>query len=219
MKKSSEFIKLIGKTPLIKLKKISEQTGCDIYGKAEFLNPGQSIKDRAALFMINDAIDKKKLNKGGIIVEGSAGNTGIGLTLIGNSLGYKTVIVIPDTQSREKKDFLLHAGAHLIEVPAVPYKNENNYIKYAKKLSLELNKTNKQGAYWINQFDNLLNRESHEKTTGPEIYDQTNGKLDAFICSVGSGGTIGGVANFLKEKNNDIKIAIADPFGSALHFK
>jgi len=217
MKKASEFIKLIGNTPLIKLKKLSKITGCNIYGKAEFLNPGQSIKDRAALFMINDAIEKKKLKKGGIIVEGTAGNTGIGLTLIGNSLGYKSVVVIPNTQSQEKKDLLKNSGAKLIEVPAVPYSNENNYIKYAKKVSEELDKNHEFGAYWINQFDNPINKLSHEKTTGPEIYKQTKGKIDGFICSIGSGGTISGVANFLRNKNKKIKIGIADPFGSSMH--
>lgn len=217
MEKASEFIKLIGNTPLIKLKKMSEITGCNIFGKAEFLNPGQSIKDRAALFMINEAIQKKKLKKGGIIVEGSAGNTGIGLTLIGNSLGFKSVIVIPNTQSQEKKDLLVNSGAKLIEVPAVPYSDENNYIKYAKKISEELDKSHKFGAYWINQFDNTINRLSHEKTTGPEIFNQTDGKIDAFICSIGSGGTISGVANFLRKKNKNIKIGVADPYGSSMY--
>ena len=193
MKRCDDLVHLIGNTPLIRLRGASEATGCDIYGKAEFMNPGQSVKDRAALFIIQDAVARGELRPGGTIVEGTAGNTGIGLALVGASLGFRTVIVIPETQSQEKKDMLRLAGAELVEVPAVPYKNPNNYVKYSARLAAKLNETEKNGAIWANQFDNVANRQAHIDGTGPEIWEQTEGKVDGFICAVGSGGTLAGV--------------------------
>ena len=210
-------IDIIGNTPLIRLKDASEKTGCEILGKAEFLNPGQSVKDRAALFIIRDAERKGLLKPGGVIVEGTAGNTGIGLTLVAKALGYRTVIVIPETQSQEKKDALRLLGAELVEVPAVPYRNPNNYVKVSGRLAEQLAKTEPAGAIWANQFDNVANRQAHIETTAPEIWEQTGGKVDGFICSVGSGGTLVGTAMGLKAKNADIKIGIADPEGAALY--
>ncbi|PKP70728.1 MAG: cysteine synthase A [Alphaproteobacteria bacterium HGW-Alphaproteobacteria-5] len=207
----------IGNTPLIRLKRASEETGCDILGKAEFLNPGQSVKDRAALYIIRDAIRRGELKPGGVIVEGTAGNTGIGLALVGNALGFRSVIVIPETQSQEKKDMLRLCGAELIEVPAVPYKNPDNYVKYSGRLAEELAAKEPNGAIWANQFDNVANRQAHIETTGPEIWSQTDGKVDGFICAVGTGGTLAGVGMALKEKNKDIQIGIADPMGAALY--
>ena len=209
------FSECVGKTPLIKLNKVSEETGCNIYGKCEFLNPGGSVKDRAALQIISDAIKEKKITKGGTIVEGTAGNTGIGLTLVSNSLGINTVIVIPETQSEEKKDMLKLCGADLRQVKALPYKDPGNYIRFSESLSKEIK--NENGVYWANQFDNVSNMKAHFLTTGPEIWNQTEGKVDGFVCSVGTGGTISGVSKFLKEKKKNIKIALADPYGSALY--
>jgi cysteine synthase A len=211
------FIGTIGNTPLIKLKKASELTGCNIYGKAEFLNPGGSVKDRAAWFIVKDAEERGLLQPGGVIVEGTAGNTGIGLALVGNARGYRTVIVMPETQSQEKKDMLRLCGCELILVPAVPYKNPNNYVKYSGRLAEALAKQSPKGAIWANQFDNVANRRAHYETTGPEIWQQLDGKVDGFSCAVGSGGTLGGVSNFLKEKNKNIQIALADPMGAALY--
>ncbi|MCD2176013.1 cysteine synthase A [Rhizobium sp. C4] len=207
----------IGNTPLIKLKKASELTGCTILGKAEFLNPGQSVKDRAALYIIRDAEKKGLLKPGGVIVEGTAGNTGIGLTMVAKALGYRTVIVIPETQSQEKKDALRLLGAELVEVPAVPYKNPNNYVKLSGRLAEQLAKTEQNGAIWANQFDNVANRDAHIATTAPEIWEATNGKVDGFICAVGSGGTLAGTAMGLRGFNKDIKIGLADPEGAALY--
>tara|TARA_R110002110_G_scaffold143118_3_gene331790 strand:+ start:2060 stop:3058 length:999 start_codon:yes stop_codon:yes gene_type:complete len=207
----------IGNTPLIRLKRASEETGCDILGKAEFLNPGQSVKDRAALYIIRDAIRRGALKPGGVIVEGTAGNTGIGLALVGNALGFRSVIVIPETQSQEKKDMLRLCGAELIEVPAVPYKNPDNYVKYSGRLADELAAKEPNGAIWANQFDNVANRQAHIETTGPEIWSQTDGRVDGFICAVGTGGTLAGVGMALKEKNKDVQIGIADPMGAALY--
>ena len=204
-------IEAIGNTPLIKLRRASEMTGCTILGKAEFMNPGQSVKDRAALFIVRAAEKSGALKPGGTIVEGTAGNTGIGLCVVANALGYKTVIVIPDTQAQEKKDVLRQMGAELVEVPAVPYKNPNNYVKYSGRLASAMN------AVWANQFDNVANRQAHIETTAPEIWQQTCGKVDGFICAVGSGGTLAGVSMGLKEKNKNIKIALADPMGAALY--
>lgn len=212
----SDLPNAVGNTPLIRLRKASELTGCDIYGKAEFMNPGQSVKDRAALGIIKDAIKSGKLQPGGTIVEGTAGNTGIGLALVGASMGFKTVIVIPETQSQEKKDMIRLAGAQLVEVPAKPYKDPNNYVKYSARLAEKLAKTEPNGAVWANQFDNVANRDAHVESTAPEIWDQTDGKVDGFICAVGSGGTLAGVAQGLREKSKDIKIGIADPDGAAL---
>lgn len=206
----------VGNTPLIKLKHASELTGCEIFGKAEFMNPGQSVKDRAALGIIQDAIKSGELRPGGTIVEGTAGNTGIGLALVGNSMGFKTVIVIPETQSQEKKDMLRLAGAALVEVPAKPYRDPNNYVKYSGRLAAELAKTEKNGAIWANQFDNVANRQAHIETTGPEIWNELDGRIDGFICSAGTGGTLAGMGMFLKERNADIRIGLADPKGSAL---
>ena len=211
------MIEMIGNTPLIFLKKASEETGCKIYGKAEFLNPGQSVKDRAALYIIKDAEKRKLIQKGGMIVEGTAGNTGIGLSLVGNALGYKTTIVIPDTQSQEKKDAIIFSGAELIQVPAVPYKDPKNYIKYSGDLAESLKKELKNGAYWANQFDNIANRQAHIETTGPEIWTQTNGAIDGFICAIGTGGTLSGVGAYLKSKNKDIAIGLADPMGANMY--
>jgi cysteine synthase len=207
----------IGNTPLIKLKRASEQTGCTILGKAEFMNPGQSVKDRAALFIIEDAVRSGRLRPGGVIVEGTAGNTGIGLALVGNALGFRSVIVIPDTQSQEKKDTLRLCGAELVEVPAVPFANPNNYVKVSGRLADQLAKSEPNGAIWANQFDNVANRDGHLQTTGPEIWSQTDGKVDGFTCAVGTGGTLAGVGIALKERNRSIKIALADPFGAALY--
>jgi cysteine synthase A len=209
-------IDTIGNTPLIRLKRASEETGCEILGKAEFMNPGQSVKDRAGLFIIRDAEAKGLLKPGGVIVEGTAGNTGIGLTVVAKALGYRTVIVIPDTQSQEKKDALRVLGAELIEVPAVPYKNPNNYVKVSGRLAEQLAKSEPNGAIWANQFDNVANRDGHILTTAQEIWTQTNGKVDGFVSSVGTGGTLAGVAAGLKEKSNAVKIALADPLGAAL---
>ena len=211
------FIGAIGNTPMIRLRKASELTGCEILGKAEFMNPGGSVKDRAALAIIEDAEKKGTLRPGGVIVEGTAGNTGIGLALVADARGYRTVIVIPETQSQEKKDMIRLAGAELREVPAVPYKNPDNYVKYSGRLAEEMAKSEPNGAIWANQFDNVANRDGHYRTTGPEIWDQTDGKVDGFVCSVGSGGTLGGVSWALKERNKDVIIAIADPMGAALY--
>jgi cysteine synthase len=207
----ADTIATIGNTPLIKLKKASEMTGCTILGKAEFMNPGQSVKDRPALFIVKDAIARGELKPGGTIVEGTAGNTGIGITIVANAMGFKSVIVIPETQSQEKKDALRQLGAKLVEVPAVPYKNPNNYVKYSGRLAKAL------GAVWANQFDNVANRQAHIETTAPEIWKQTDGKIDGFVCAVGSGGTLGGISLALKERNKNIKIALADPMGAALY--
>jgi cysteine synthase A len=207
----------IGNTPLIRLQHASEITGCEILGKAEFMNPGQSVKDRAALFIIKDAMAKGTLRPGGTIVEGTAGNTGIGLTIVGNALGFKSVIVIPETQSDEKKDALRLLGAQLIECPGVPYKDPNNYVRLSNRLAEQLAKTEPNGAIWANQFDNTANRDAHIQTTAKEIWEQTNGRLDGFVCAVGSGGTLGGVAIGLKTYNPKIHIAAADPLGSAIY--
>jgi len=211
------IIEAIGNTPLIKLKRASEETGCTILGKAEFMNPGQSVKDRAALFIIRDALDSGRLQPGGTVVEGTAGNTGIGLALVGNALGLKTVIVIPETQSDEKKEMLRLAGAELIEVPAVPYKNPNNYVKYSGRLAEKLAATAPHGAIWANQFDNVANRQGHIETTAQEIWKDLDGKVDGFVCAVGTGGTLAGVSMGLKEHNPDVTVAIVDPLGSALY--
>ena len=211
------FIQGIGNTPLIKLKAASEITGCNIYGKAEHLNPGGSVKDRAALALIKDAEEKQLIKKGGTIVEGTAGNTGIGLCLLGNSLGYKTIIVMNDNQTQEKKDMLRNIGADLRLVPPKPYKNDDNFVKIAGRLADELRPSNNNGVVWANQFDNVANAKGHYETTGPELWEQTNGKIDGFVCSSGTGGTIAGVSNALKEKNKNIKIYLSDPKGSALY--
>jgi cysteine synthase A len=205
----------IGNTPLIRLRRASEETGCEILGKAEFMNPGQSVKDRAALYIIRDAVARGELKPGGTIVEGTAGNTGIGLALVGASMGFRSVIVIPETQSQEKKDMLRLAGAELVEVPAQPYKNPNNYVRYSGRLAEELARTEPNGAIWANQFDNTANRQAHVETTGPEIWEQTGGRVDGFICAVGSGGTLAGVADALQPKG--VKIGLADPEGAALY--
>ncbi len=210
-------IDAIGNTPLIRLRRASEETGCEILGKAEFMNPGQSVKDRAGLFIIRDAEKRGLLKPGGVIVEGTAGNTGIGLTVVAKALGYRTVIVIPDTQSQEKKDAIKLLGAELIEVPAVPYKNPNNYVKLSGRLAAQMAKTEASGAIWANQFDNVANRDGHIATTAQEIWSQTDGKVDGFVSAVGTGGTLAGVAVGLREKRRDIKIALADPLGAALY--
>ena len=207
----TSVVDLVGDTPLIRLKGASEATGCEIYGKAEFLNPGQSIKDRAALWIIRDAERRGVLKPGGTIVEGTAGNTGIGLAMVANALGYRCVIVIPRTQAQEKKDAIRQLGAELIEVDAVPYANPNNYVRYSGRLAEEM------GAVWANQFDNVANRQAHVEGTGPEIWAQTGGKLDAFICAVGSGGTLGGISLYMKGKTPDVQIGLADPYGAALY--
>jgi cysteine synthase len=217
MKVTESVLDAIGGTPLIKLRAASSATGCAIYGKAEFMNPGGSVKDRAALAIIRDAIESGALKPGGTIVEGTAGNTGIGLALVGNALGFRTVIVIPDTQSEEKKSFIRLQGAELIEVPAVPYSNPDNYVKYSGRLAEKLAKENPAGAIWANQFDNVANRRGHEETTGPEIYEQLGGKVDGFVSAVGTGGTLAGVGRALKARNPEIKIALADPPGAALY--
>ena len=211
------MIEAIGNTPMIKIKKASAETGCDILGKAEFMNPGQSVKDRAALYIIRDAEARGNLRPGGTIVEGTAGNTGIGIALVANALGYKSVIVIPETQSQEKKDMLRLAGAELIEVPAVPYKDNNNYIKYSGRLAQELAESSENGAVWANQFDNIANRQAHIETTGPEIWQQTEGKVDGFTCAIGTGGTLAGTAIYLKQQNPEIRIAAADPMGASMY--
>lgn len=210
----SDLASLIGNTPLVKLRAASEETGCTILGKCEFLNPGQSVKDRAALYIIRDAMERGELKPGGTIVEGTAGNTGIGLALVGCSMGFKTVIVIPETQSQEKKDMIRLAGAELVQVPAVPYKNPNNYVRYSGRLAEELAKSTPEGAIWANQFDNTANRRAHAETTGPEIWDQTGGEVDGFVCAVGSGGTLAGVAEALQGRG--VKMGLADPEGAAL---
>ncbi|EAU40291.1 O-acetylserine (thiol) lyase [Fulvimarina pelagi HTCC2506] len=217
MSRYNSILDAIGNTPLIRLNRASEETGCEIYGKAEFLNPGQSVKDRAGLFIIRDAEEKGLLEPGGIIVEGTAGNTGIGLSLVANTLGYRTVIVIPDTQSEEKKDALRLMGAELIEVPAVPYKNPNNYVKLSGRLAESIAKTHPSGAIWANQFDNVANRDGHVVTTAEEIWHDTDGEVDGFICAVGTGGTLAGTALGLKRHSGHIKIGIADPMGAALY--
>ncbi|MDA9810474.1 cysteine synthase A [Planktomarina temperata] len=211
----SDLAAAVGNTPLIRLKAASEATGCEILGKAEFMNPGQSVKDRAALYIIKAAVASGDLKPGGTIVEGTAGNTGIGLALVGASMGFRTVIVIPETQSQEKKDMLRLAGAELVEVPAAPYKNPNNYVRYSGRLAQELAKTEPDGAIWANQFDNIANRQAHIETTGPEIWAQTQGKLDGFICAAGSGGTVAGMGLYLQPKG--VKVGLADPDGAALH--
>ena len=215
------FLDAIGNTPLIRLRQASEATGCDIYGKAEFLNPGGSVKDRAALAIVRDAEARGALKPGGVIVEGTAGNTGIGLALVANALGYRTVIVIPDNQSLEKKDMLRLCGAELRQVPPAPYKDPNNYVHVSERLAEELAETVPEGAVWANQFDNVANHQGHYETTGPEIWEQTDGQIDGFICAVGTGGTLGGVSLALKERNKDVVIGIADPMGAALyhHYK
>jgi cysteine synthase A len=212
-----DVISAIGNTPLIRLNRVSDATGCEIWGKAEFLNPGQSVKDRAALFIIRDAEKRGLLRPGGTIVEGTAGNTGIGLSMVANALGYKSVIVIPETQSQEKKDALTLLGAELIQVPAKPYKNPNNYVKLSGRLAEKLAKELPGGAIWANQFDNVANRQAHIETTGPEIWEQTGGKIDGFVSAVGSGGTLGGISIALKAKNPNIQIGLADPEGAALY--
>jgi cysteine synthase A len=217
MKVVNSVLDAIGDTPLIKLRAASKATGCEIYGKAEFMNPGGSVKDRAGLAIIQDAVASGALKPGGTIVEGTAGNTGIGLALVANALGFKTVIVIPDTQSEEKKSLLRLQGAELIEVPAVPYANPDNYVKYSGRLAEELARKNPAGAIWANQFDNVANRRGHQETTGPEIYAQTEGRIDGFVCAVGTGGTLAGVGLALKARKPDVKIAIADPLGAALY--
>ena len=218
---ASHFLDLVGNTPLIKLRAASEATGCDIYGKAEFMNPGGSVKDRAAKAIIETAEQDGLLKPGGLIVEGTAGNTGISLTMAGNARGYRTVIVMPETQSQEKKDALLVCGADLRLVPALPYKNPGNYVRVSETLAHELAQTHAGGVIWANQFDNTANRKGHYSGTAPEIWDQTDGQIDGFICAVGSGGTLGGMSLYLKEKNKDIQIGLADPEGSALfhHYK
>ena len=210
------FRDTIGRTPLIRLREASESTGCNIYGKAEFLNPGGSVKDRAALFIVKDAEERGLLNPGGIIVEGTAGNTGIGLALVACASDYKSVIVIPKTQTQEKKDMLRLAGAELHEVEAVPYSNPENYVKVSERMANEIGQDHPQGVIWANQFDNIANRRAHFETTGPEIWQELDGKIDGFTCSVGTGGTLAGVGMALKERNTDIKIALSDPMGSAL---
>ncbi len=212
-----DVLAAIGNTPLIRLRRASEQTGCEILGKAEFMNPGQSVKDRAALFIIRDAMARGQLRPGGIIVEGTAGNTGIGLCVVANALGFRTVIVIPETQTIEKKDALRLLGAELIEVPAVPYRDPNNYVKISGRIAEQLAGSEPNGAVWANQFDNVVNRQAHVETTGPEIWRQTGGRLDGFTCAVGTGGTLAGVGMALKERNPSVRIAAADPLGAAIY--
>lgn len=217
MSVTPSVIDLIGNTPLVRLNRLSDETGCEILGKAEFMNPGQSVKDRAGLFIIRDAEQRGLLKPGGVIVEGTAGNTGIGLTLVAKALGYRTVIVIPDTQSQEKKDTIRLLGAELIEVPAVPYKNPNNYVKLSGRLAEQMARSEANGAIWANQFDNVANRQAHYETTGPEIWEQTGGRVDGFVCAVGSGGTLAGVADALRERNPGVAVGLADPFGASLY--
>ena len=209
-------IDLIGNTPLIRLNKVSDETGCEILGKAEFMNPGQSVKDRAALFIVRDAERRGAIRPGGIIVEGTAGNTGIGLAMVGSALGYRSVIVIPETQSQEKKDAIRAYGAELVQVPSKPYSNPNNFVRLSGRLAEQLNASHEEGAIWANQFDNIANRQAHIETTGPEIWKQTGGKVDGFVCAVGSGGTLAGVAASLRKKKPDIAVGLADPMGAAL---
>ena len=211
------FVETIGNTPLIRLRRASQETGCEILGKAEFLNPGGSVKDRDALYIVRDAEQKGRLRPGGVIVEGTAGNTGIGLALVGNALGYRSVIVMPETQSQEKKDMLRLCGADLRLVPAVPYRDPNNYVKYSGRLAEGIAAREPSGAIWANQFDNVANRQAHLETTGPEIWAQTDGKVDGFTCAVGTGGTLAGVGMALKERNPGIQIALSDPMGAALY--
>ena len=215
MQIKADLADAVGNTPLIRLRAASEATGCTILGKCEFLNPGQSVKDRAALYIIRDAVARGDLRPGGTIVEGTAGNTGIGLALLGGSMGFRTVIVIPETQSQEKKDMIRLAGAELVQVPAVPYRNPNNYVRYSGRLAEELGKSDPNGAIWATQFDNTANRRAHSETTGPEIWEQTEGRVDGFICAVGSGGTLGGVADALQGRG--VKMGLADPEGAALY--
>lgn len=217
MKFAANVIEAIGNTPLIELRAASKATGCRILGKAEFMNPGGSVKDRAALSIVQDAIARGALKPGGVIVEGTAGNTGIGLALVANALGFKTVIVIPETQSQEKKDTLRLQGAELVEVPAVPYANPNNYVKLSGRLAERLAAERPEGAIWANQFDNVANRDAHAQTTGPEIFADTNGEIDGFVCAVGTGGTLAGIGMALKERKPSVKIALADPMGAALY--
>ena len=217
MKPLRDVVAAIGRTPLIKLRAASEATGCTILGKAEFMNPGGSVKDRAAMAIVADAIGRGALRPGGVIVEGTAGNTGIGIAMVASALGFRAVIVIPDTQAQEKKDMLRLAGAELIEVPAVPYSNPNNYVRYSGRLAEALAKTEPNGAVWANQFDNVANRRGHYETTGPEIYDDLDGDVDGFVSAVGTGGTLAGVGMALKERDPTIKIALADPPGAALY--
>jgi cysteine synthase A len=212
-----DFPDSVGNTPLIRLRRVSDATGCEIYGKAEFLNPGSSVKDRAALYIVRDAEARGTLRPGGVIVEGTAGNTGIGLALVANALGYRTVIVIPETQSAEKKDMLRLCGAELVEVPAVPYKNPNNYVHVSERIAKQLAASEPNGAIWAQQFDNVANRQAHIEGTGPEIWRQTDGKVDGFVSAVGTGGTLGGVSLFLKSKKPSLRIALADPMGAALY--
>ncbi len=211
------FVGTVGNTPLVRLRKASEQTGCEILGKAEFLNPGSSVKDRAALYMILDAEESGAIEPGGTIVEGTAGNTGIGLALVGNARGYRTVIVIPETQSQEKKDMLRLCGAELREVPAVPFRDPNNYVRVAERLAEELRASEPHGVLYANQWDNLANRSGHYRSTGPEVWEQTAHQVDGFICAIGTGGTLSGTAMFLKEKNPAIQIGLADPMGAAMY--
>ena len=210
-------LEAIGGTPLIRLNRASEATGCEILGKAEFMNPGQSVKDRAALYIIRDAERRGLLRPGGRIVEGTAGNTGIGLAMVGQALGYRTTIVIPRTQSQEKKDAIRLLGAELVEVDAVPYSNPDNYVRYSGRLAEELNQAESNGAVWANQFDNVANRQAHVETTGPEIWDETGGRIDGFICAVGSGGTLAGVAEALRARSASVQIGLADPMGASLY--
>ncbi len=215
MQVSSDLSGIIGNTPLIRLNGPSEATGCEILGKCEFMNPGQSVKDRAALYIIRDAVESGALRPGGTIVEGTAGNTGIGLALVGRSMGFRTVIVIPETQSQEKKDAIRISGAELVQVPAAPYSNPNNFVHYSRRLAERLAESEPDGAIWANQFDNVANRLAHEETTGPEIWEQTGGRVDGFICAVGSGGTLAGVARALQPRG--VKVGLADPMGAALY--
>ena len=215
MRMARDLTEAVGNTPLIRLRRASEETGCEIWGKCEFLNPGQSVKDRAALYIIRDAVARGALSPGGTIVEGTAGNTGIGLALVGASMGFRTVIVIPETQSQEKKDMLRLAGAELVQVPAAPYKNPNNYVRYSGRLAEELARTEPKGAIWANQFDNTANRQAHVETTGPELWEQTGGRIDGFICAVGSGGTLAGVGEALQPRG--VRIGLVDPEGAGLY--
>jgi cysteine synthase A len=212
-----DVLSAIGNTPLIRLKRASELTGCEILGKAEFMNPGQSVKDRAALFIVKDAMARGALKPGGTVVEGTAGNTGIGLAVVGNAMGFRTVIVIPETQSEEKKDALRLLGVELIQVPAVPYKDPNNYVKVSGRIAEQLARTDPNGAVWANQFDNIANRRAHIEGTGPEIWQQTDGKVDGFTCAVGTGGTLAGMAIALKKQNPKVRIAAADPMGASIY--
>ena len=213
---AADLAAAVGRTPLIRLRRASEETGCEIWGKAEFMNPGQSVKDRAALWIIRDAVARGALRPAGTIVEGTAGNTGIGLALMGSAMGFRTVIVIPDTQSQEKKDMIRLAGAELVEIPAVPYRNPDNYVRYSGRLAEKLATSDPNGAVWANQFDNVANRQAHIDGTAPEIWEQTEGRIDGFICAVGSGGTLAGVAAGLRARKPGVRIGLADPFGAAL---